>query len=141
MITIAHERDARVQRLAGKVDRVLVDAPCTGTGTLRRNPDSKWREPDMPATTATQTRILNAAATLVKPGGRLVYATCSLLQAENDDIVAAFLADHAEFSALSAGEILVRRGITLPLADTALRLMPHVHHTDGFYAQALERKK
>ena len=141
MIAIAHERDARVQRLAGKVDRVLVDAPCTGTGTLRRNPDSKWREPDMAATTATQTRILNAAATLVKPGGRLVYATCSLLRAENDDIVAVFLADHAEFSALPAGEILARRGITLTLADNALRLMPHVHHTDGFYAQALERKK
>ena len=141
MITIAHERDARVRRLAGKVDRVLVDAPCTGTGTLRRNPDSKWREPDMATTTATQARILTAAATLVKPGGRLVYATCSLLRAENDDIIAAFLTEHPEFSALPAGEILARRGIVITLADNALRLMPHVHHTDGFYALAMERSK
>ena len=141
MIAIAHERDARVQRLAGKVDRVLVDAPCTGTGTLRRNPDSKWREPDMAATTATQARILAAAATLVKPGGRLVYATCSLLRAENDDIVATFLAEHPAFCALPSGEILARRGIAITLADNALRLMPHVHHTDGFYALAMERRK
>ena len=141
MIAIAHERDTRVRRLAGKVDRVLVDAPCTGTGTLRRNPDSKWREPDMAVTTATQARILTAAATLVKPGGRLVYATCSLLRAENDDIVAAFLADHTDFSALPAGDILARRGITISLTDNALRLLPHVHHTDGFYALAMERRK
>lgn len=141
MIAIAHERDARVRRLAGKVDRVLVDAPCTGTGTLRRNPDSKWREPDMAVTTATQARILTAAATLVKPGGRLVYATCSLLRAENDDITAAFLAEHPAFCALPAGEILARRGIAITLADNALRLMPHVHHTDGFYALAMERRK
>jgi 16S rRNA (cytosine967-C5)-methyltransferase len=141
MIAIAHERDARVRRLAGKVDRVLVDAPCTGTGTLRRNPDSKWREPDLAATTATQARILAAAASLVKPGGRLVYATCSLLRAENDDIVTAFLADHPAFRPLPAGEILARRGIAITLADDALRLMPHVHHTDGFYALAMERGK
>jgi 16S rRNA (cytosine967-C5)-methyltransferase len=141
MIAIAHERDARVRRLAGKADRVLVDAPCTGTGTLRRNPDSKWREPDLAATTATQARILAAAATLVKPGGRLVYATCSLLRAENDDIVTAFLAEHPEFSALSAGEILARRGIAVNLTDNALRLLPHVHRTDGFYALAMERRK
>ena len=82
-----------------------------------------------------------AAATLVKPGGRLVYATCSLLHVENDAIVAAFLAEHPEFNALPAAEILTRRGIAITLADDALRLMPHIHHTDGFYALAMERRK
>jgi 16S rRNA (cytosine967-C5)-methyltransferase len=140
-IAIAHERDARVQRLAGKADRVLVDAPCTGTGTLRRNPDSKWREPDLDATTATQWRILEAAATLVKPGGRLVYATCSLLREENDDVVTRFRAAHPDFTVLPAQEILARRHVALVCPDAALRLLPHRHQTDGFYAVALERSK
>ena len=89
---IAHERDTRIKRLSAKADRVLVDAPCTGFGTLRRNPDLKWRhtESALGELTAKQTSILDAAATLVKPGGRLVYATCSLLPEENEAIVDAF---------------------------------------------------
>lgn len=140
-VALAHEHDVRVQRLAGKADRVLVDAPCSGTGTLRRNPDSKWREPDMVQTTATQRRILAAAATLVKPGGRLVYATCSLLPEENDDIVKEFLEHQREFSVLPAGDILARRHVAVALTDDALRLTPQHHHTDGFYALVMERKK
>ena len=91
---LANERDTKVKRLAGKIDRVLVDAPCTGFGTLRRNPDLKWRQTpaDVAELAAKQARILAAAATLVKPGGRLVYATCSVLPEENDAIVDAFLA-------------------------------------------------
>ena len=91
---IAHERDTKVKRLAGKIDRVLVDAPCTGFGTLRRNPDLKWRQPEsaLAELAAKQQSILAAAATLVKPGGRLVYATCSVLPEENEAIVDAFLA-------------------------------------------------
>ncbi len=140
-VTIGHERDARVQRLKGKIDRVLVDAPCSGTGTLRRNPDIKWRDINLQELTATQQRILAAAAELVKPGGRLVYATCSLLREENDDIVEAFLAAHPEFIVIPAGDILTRRHVPLTMKDPALRLYPHRHHTDGFYAVALERKQ
>ncbi len=138
-VAIAHENDERVRRLAGKVDRVLVDAPCSGTGTLRRNPDIKWRTIDLAALATEQKKILAAAATLVKPGGRLVYATCSLLREENDDVVNDFLAQHADFKTIPAGEILARRHVPLEVEGEALRLLPHRHHTDGFYAVALER--
>ncbi len=155
-VVIQNERDVRVQRLAGKIDRVLVDAPCSGTGTLRRSPDIKWKSPDLDALTATQRSILASAASLVKPGGRLVYATCSLLQCENEAVIRDFLAEHADFSALSARSILERRGIHLPPDtnetvpkfagnsrdhDFFLRLLPHRHHTDGFFATVLERQK
>ncbi|BAV34308.1 SAM-dependent methyltransferase [Sulfuricaulis limicola] len=141
MVTISHERDARVQRLEGKIDRVLVDAPCSGTGTLRRNPDIKWRDINLAELTDTQQRILAAAAGLLKPGGRLVYATCSLLKEENEDIVEKFLATHPEFHVVPASEILVRRHVPLSMTGDALRLLPHLHQTDGFYAVTLERKQ
>ncbi|MFZ5594451.1 MAG: RsmB/NOP family class I SAM-dependent RNA methyltransferase [Pseudomonadota bacterium] len=142
VVAIAHERDARVQRLHGKIDRVLVDAPCSGTGTLRRNPDIKWRTINLEDITAIQQRILIAAAALVKPGGRLVYATCSLLREENEDIVHEFLVRHPAFRVLPAEEIMARRHIQIPgaySADGALRLYPHRHGTDGFYAIALQK--
>lgn len=141
MVTIAHERDDRVVRLHGKIDRVLVDAPCSGTGTLRRNPDIKWRTIDLAALTTMQRRLLAAAAALLKPGGRVVYGTCSLLREENDAIVAEFLAGHGEFSVVPAADILARRHVALPLNDPALRVLPHLHGTDGFYAVALERRR
>lgn len=137
---IDSENDARLQRLAGKMDRVLVDAPCSGTGTLRRNPDIKWRPIDLPALTKTQAAILAAAARLVKGGGRLVYATCSLLSAENDAIVTQFLAQNPEFELVSAQEILARRQIAIPQVGDRLRLNPLDHGTDGFYAAALVRR-
>src|SRR6266446_7039579 len=98
-IVLSGESDTRAKRLAGKLDRVLVDAPCTGFGTLRRNPDLKWRQTEsaIAELTAKQASILAAAATLVKPGGRLVYATCSVLPEENEAIVAQFLGDHPGF--------------------------------------------
>lgn len=141
MVTIAHERDTRVQRLQGKIDRVLVDAPCTGTGTLRRNPDIKWRPVDLVEINALQQRILAAAAQMVKPGGRLVYVTCSLLKEENDDVVNAFLSQHPDFHSLPAAQILARQQVSgiVSTDDHALRLYPHQHGTDGFYAIALER--
>ena len=140
-VVIEHERDKRVQRLRGKIDRVLVDAPCTGLGTLRRNPDIKWRTPDLNVITALQRRILEAAAELVKPGGRLVYTTCSPLREENDAIVEWFLAAHPEFRVIPINEILARKHIplALPAHEQALRLYTHRHHTDTFYAIALER--
>jgi 16S rRNA (cytosine967-C5)-methyltransferase len=138
-VAIADENDARVKRMHGKVDRVLIDAPCSGTGTLRRHPELKWRALDLAKFAAVQRRILAAAAGLVKPGGRLVYATCSVLREENDDVIAEFLADRADFKLLSAQEILARRRIALTCTDPALRLFPHRHQTDGFYAAALAR--
>lgn len=137
---IENERDLRVQRLREKIDRVLVDAPCSGTGTLRRNPDIKWRPIDLSTLVATQQRILAAAATLVRPGGRLVYATCSLLKEENEDVTEAFLAAHPQFAVIPAAEILARRHIPLVPETQALRLDPAAHGTDGFYAIAFERR-
>ncbi len=141
-VCIAGENDIRVKRLAGKIDRVLVDAPCSGLGTLRRNPDLKWRQ--TPASVEELTRkqadILAAAARLVKPGGRLVYATCAILPEENEAIVDAFAAAHADFTRVPVAELLAQQGIALD-TGTDLRLLPHLHGTDGFYAAVLERCK
>jgi len=137
---IANENDARVKRLAGRIDRVLVDAPCSGLGTLRRNPDLKWRQSpaSLEELTRKQAAILQGAARLVKPGGRLVYATCSLLTEENEAIVDAFLTANPGFSLLDCAQILKAQRVDL---DTGryLSLLPHVHGTDGFFAAALER--
>ena len=140
-VRIESENDQKVKRLAGKLDRVLVDAPCSGLGTLRRNPDLKWRQsPESVAElTAKQAAILASASRLVKPGGRLVYATCSLLAEENEAIVGDFLAAHADFRLLPAGEILQRQGIELAVDGDMLRLLPQVHGSDGFFAAVMER--
>ncbi|MBI3523493.1 MAG: RsmB/NOP family class I SAM-dependent RNA methyltransferase [Betaproteobacteria bacterium] len=142
-ICIASENDIRVKRLAGKIDRVLVDAPCSGLGTLRRNPDLKWRQTpqSVEELSRKQRDILTGAARLVKPGGRLVYATCSILGEENETVVDAFLAAHADFHRLSAAEVLAQQGIVIDCSDACndMRLLPHRHGTDGFYAAVLER--
>jgi len=147
---IAHERDDRVKRLAGKIDRVLVDAPCTGMGTLRRNPDLKWRQTQLAVDemTVKQTAILQSAARLVKPGGRLVYATCSVLPQENEAIAQAFTAANADFEALDVGDVLT--GLKVEAAaglcsggdsgQRFLRLWPHRHQTDGFFAAVWQSK-
>ena len=137
---IAHERDARIKRLARKIDRVLVDAPCTGFGTLRRNPDLKWRQPESAVAelAAKQRAILASAATLVKPGGRLVYATCSVLADENEAIVEAFCGAHPEFAPIDAAMELKRADIALDTGPT-LKLLPHKHGCDGFFAAVLTR--
>lgn len=143
---IAHENDERIKRLRGKIDRVLVDAPCSGLGTLRRNPDLKWRQSPkaVDELQVKQTAILNSAARLLKPGGRLVYATCSLMPAENEVIANAFSESHPEFVQLDAREILEKMGVdqaeSLVTPAGHLRLWPHRHATDGFYAVAWERK-
>jgi 16S rRNA (cytosine967-C5)-methyltransferase len=137
---IAHENDLKVKRLAGKIDRVLVDAPCSGLGTLRRNPDLKFRQSpgSIEELTRKQAAILASASRLVKKGGRLVYATCSILREENEDIVQAFLRDHSDFALRPAGEILQQQKIALEMGDY-LQLRTHLHHTDGFFAAVLER--
>lgn len=140
-LLVVTEGDERLQRLMGKMDRVLVDAPCTGTGTLRRNPDMKWRPLNLPQITARQRAILTSAAPLVKPGGRLVYVTCSVLREENQAIIEDFLAAHADFSLIPVTEIAARRRLELPHQDATgmLTLLPHRHGTDGFFAAALAR--
>ena len=144
---IAHERDDRVKRLSGKIDRVLVDAPCSGLGTLRRNPDMKWRQSPQAVAelTAKQTAILASAARLLKSGGRLVYATCSVLPEENEAIAQAFSAAQPDFEPMSAAQILaelkVEHAASLCTTDGLyLRLWPHVHATDGFFAAVWTRK-
>jgi 16S rRNA (cytosine967-C5)-methyltransferase len=140
-VLIAHERDAKVKRLAGKIDRVLVDAPCSGLGTLRRNPDVKWRQQvgAIAEMQEKQAAILDGAARLVKGGGRLVYATCSLLNEENDMVVEQFLATHADFQLVPMSTVLAEQRIPLEM-DQYLKLLPHKHNTDGFFAAVLERK-
>ncbi|MDR3351513.1 MAG: RsmB/NOP family class I SAM-dependent RNA methyltransferase [Zoogloeaceae bacterium] len=139
---IDSERDIRIRRLAGKLDRVLVDAPCSGLGTLRRNPDLKWRRQpeDIAELTQKQTAILNAAASLLRPGGTLVYATCSLLPEENEAITAHFCATHPEFTLQPIGPTLQQTCPDLPIAEATLQLLPHHHDTDAFYAARFERK-
>lgn len=141
-VVIAHENDAKIKRLAAKIDRVLVDAPCSGLGTLRRNPDMKWRQtPESVAElNVKQAAILASAARLVKPGGRLVYATCSLLDEENEAIASQFLASHSDFALLPMKDVLSEQKIQLDMQDY-LKLSPHIHQTDGFFAAVFERKK
>ncbi|TDV08249.1 RsmB/NOP family class I SAM-dependent RNA methyltransferase [Paraburkholderia caballeronis] len=140
-VLIDSEHDAKIKRLAGKLDRVLVDAPCSGLGTLRRNPDLKWRQtPDSVAELAPkQLSILTSAARLVKRGGRLVYATCSILEAENEAVVKQFLDVHPEFVLVSARDVLAEQRIDLDTGEY-LSLWPHRHATDGFFAAVLERR-
>ncbi len=139
-IHIAHERDARIKRLAGKADRVLVDAPCSGLGTLRRNPEIKWRQTEegIAQLTEKQKMILESACRLVKPKGRLVYATCSLLEEENEAVVQDFLLTHPQFTLLPMHAILAEQKIHLEMGDY-LKLLPHRHQTDGFFAAVMER--
>ncbi|HKU94095.1 MAG TPA: RsmB/NOP family class I SAM-dependent RNA methyltransferase [Vineibacter sp.] len=135
-----------LKRHAGKFDRVLVDAPCTGIGTWRRNPDARWslKPEDIAELPPKQGEILATAAKLVKPGGRLVYATCSLLPVENEERVATFLEGHADFAAVPITQAWQETiGTSFPAgaaSGTSLRLSPARHHTDGFFVAVLERK-
>jgi 16S rRNA (cytosine967-C5)-methyltransferase len=137
---ISSETDPKLKRLNGKFDRVLVDAPCSGLGTLRRNPDLKWRQmpEDVAELNVKQANILARAAKLTKTGGRLIYATCSLLKDENENIAEQFLATHPDFKLLNAAEILAQQQIALDTGNY-LKLLPHLHNTDGFFAAVFEK--
>ena len=147
-VWIDSENDPKIKRLAGKIDRVLVDAPCSGLGTIRRNPDLKWRQTpeEIKKLGQTQLAILESASRLVKPGGRLVYATCSFLEQENQGLVDLFLEKHPEFEVLSAAEALgqhfLHDGIPLGSSNTKpwWQVWPHIHGTDGFFGAVLRRK-
>lgn len=139
---ISSEADPKLKRLFGKFDRVLVDAPCSGLGTLRRNPDLKWRQQpkDVEELNVKQTNILARASKLVKAGGRLIYATCSLLRDENEQIAEAFLQSNPEFFLVPANTILAQQEIDLDTGEY-LKLLPHLHQTDGFFAAVFEKVK
>ncbi|NNG03850.1 MAG: RsmB/NOP family class I SAM-dependent RNA methyltransferase [Inquilinus sp.] len=137
---LTSERDKWVKRQKGKFDRVLIDAPCSGVGAWRRNPDSRWRPTDIDRLTALQASILSSAGRLVKPGGLLIYATCSLLPPENEERVAAFLAAHADFEIVPVAEAwAVTIGGECPSDGPFLLLTPARHGTDGFFAAILRR--
>ncbi len=143
---IGSENDPRVRRLAGKIDRVLVDVPCSGSGTLRRNPDLKWRfdETELARVNAVQHNVLRAACRLVKPGGRLVYATCSLLAEENQAVIDRFVGERPEFVCLAAVDVLRPQGIAIADLDRFAPyfvMLPHLHGTDGFFAAVLQRQR
>jgi 16S rRNA (cytosine967-C5)-methyltransferase len=122
-------------------DRVLVDAPCSGLGTLRRNPEARWRlsERELDAFPARQLELLATHAPRVAPGGRLIYATCSVLPSENDAVVEAFLGEHTDFAPVALKELLGRTRAETLGDGTWLRLLPQVHGTDGFTAAVLRR--
>jgi 16S rRNA (cytosine967-C5)-methyltransferase len=144
IMPLASETDARLKKLRGSQDAVLVDAPCSGSGTWRRSPDMKWRNMELTALNVTQLSVLTSAAKLVREEGYLVYATCSLMRSENEAVVDAFLAQHPEYVRLSAQSRLAEAGYQLP--DTAfteqgaLQLRPDLHGMDGFYAVLLQRQ-
>ncbi len=134
--------DQLTPRSKGEADAVLIDAPCTGVGTFRRNPGAKmgFAGQSLPEAVRRQHSILEEYSRLLRPGGRLVYATCSLLMEENEDVVGRFLRAHSEFHPVSASEILARQGIVLPSQSPFLTLLPHRTGTDGFFAAVLQRE-
>jgi len=137
---IRDEGDPKLKRLAKKFDRVLVDVPCTGMGTWRRDPDArrKYKEADLGNIVDRQTRILNAGARLTKPGGRLIYVTCSLLPDENEGQVAKFLCKRSDYKLIPIKRvwdetILVMKGKAFWAKDEMLKLSPYEYGTDGFF--------
>lgn len=135
--------DRAMKKLYGKFHRVLVDAPCSGTGSWRRNPDVRWstHAAKLDELTALQSSILERAARFVQPGGRMIYATCSLLPEENDERIEAFLASHKDFQLEDARQIWTKLSDKpWPCADDqVLRLSPARHGTDGFFAAILRK--
>jgi len=130
-----------LSRLTGRVPRVIVDAPCSGTGVLRRKPETRWRieESDIDRLAALQGAILERFAPLVAPGGRLIYATCSILRAENEEVVEGFLANHPDFKVRPLSKCLGLKKADRCSDGTYLRIFPDVQDTDGFFAAVIER--
>ncbi len=129
--------------LKESADAVLVDAPCSGVGTFRRNPGAKlsFREEFVEHISKTQQQVLSTAASLVKPGGRLVYSTCTLLRKENEDVVEGFLAEHPDFKTVSASDILKEQNISLETSSNYLTLLPYKTNTDGFFAAVFRKNE
>jgi 16S rRNA (cytosine967-C5)-methyltransferase len=135
---------AALARVEGKVDRVLIDAPCTGVGSLRRNPELRFRltPAELARLPEAQLAICERALGLLAPGGRLIYATCTVLHAENRDVIARLLARHPGLEPVPVKEIWgAARAEPIAGPDGALALVPQRHGTDGFYAAVLRRKR
>ena len=141
-LRILEDNDKWIKRQAGTFDRVLVDAPCSGTGAWRRNPDARWhlKPENLESLRAVQDSVLDQGAPLVKLGGRLIYATCSLLPEENTSRVEAFLARHAGFKPIPVANVWAQALPTpCPTAEQFLTLTPFRYGTDGFFVAILER--
>ncbi len=144
---LSSERDKwvkrRFQRFDGGFDKVVVDAPCSGTGTWRRNPDQKWRlsQVDVAELTTLQANILESTSRLVAPAGRLIYITCSILKEENENQIEAFLEKNDNFHLVDIKNVWNEVfSSNCPVAEKTLRLSPYSTQTDGFYVAILERK-
>ena len=135
------ETDKKIKRLRGKFDCVLIDAPCSGFGALRRNPDSAWKigQNDLAVFSGKQLQIINDYSNLVKPGGRLVYSTCSILEQENENVISEFISEKNDFKICAAEDIFKNLSIKLKFKTEFMKLYPHIHNTDGFFAAVLTR--
>lgn len=142
---IRDTRDPYLKRHRFKADRVLLDVPCSGSGTWRRNPDAKWRltHERLRELNQTQAEILRGGAQLVREGGRVVYATCSILHRENGRQVDAFLRDNPHFKVVPIAQVWAEAGLPEPCPVTTpyLQLLPHLHQTDGFFVAVLEKNR
>lgn len=141
-LNIKTEPVDKAQQYIGKADCVFIDAPCSGMGVFRRNPDSKWRltEKDITELSAKQKEIIREYSGLVKPGGRLVYATCTISREENEEVVLGFLDERNDFHLIPASEMNPGIFGKFTTADGFFRSMPHVHGTDGFFGAVMRRK-
>ncbi|WP_338867375.1 RsmB/NOP family class I SAM-dependent RNA methyltransferase [Myxococcus stipitatus] len=137
------EVDSALEALVGKADRVLVDAPCSGTGTFRRKPDARYRltPQDLEQHVARQKLLLERFSRMVKPGGRLIYGTCSVLREENEAVIEDFLSRHPEYTVRPVAELLGAELGAKVGPGPYLRLAPHSHGTDGFFGAVLVRAK
>lgn len=140
---LVSENDAFLKRHKDSANVVVIDAPCSGSGTWRRNPDLKWRfrKSDLEEILAIQKRILESACRLVKRGGHLLYITCSLLQSENDKAIAAFLTQQKNFRVAEPEKVWSNFSHQMMGQDGAFRLTPHKDGTDGFFATLLQRQE
>ncbi|MGD0038262.1 MAG: RsmB/NOP family class I SAM-dependent RNA methyltransferase, partial [Bacteroidota bacterium] len=130
-----------IEQYSDFFDIVFVDAPCSGLGTVRRNPGMKWMvtEQTVNEVSDKQKSILSSSAPLVKPGGRIVYATCTLLRQENEDVIEEFMVRNPEFNLVEANGLLEKWHNELFTAETFFKLLPHIHGTDGFFCAVLEK--
>ncbi len=138
-----HDLGELSERFHGSFDIVFADAPCSGLGTVRRNPGMKWTvtEDTILEVSEKQAEILRQCAVLVKPHGRLIYATCTLLREENEDIVNRFLAENTVFKPVLPEKMIAQIGLETAKTGEFIRLLPHVHGTDAFFCAMMERSE